>query len=97
MALDHLTHPPTGPVKKRSGEGMTTMYQLQHIIRRALDDQDVKAIGLYTSEALLKRVIERKRSEPGFSDPRGQFFYDAYSLDEDFWPRKPERIWIGNA
>ena len=73
---------------------MTTMYQLNHIIRRAHDDEDVKDIGIYTSVALLKRAIARKRLEPGFSDPRGEFFYDIYPLDEDLWPRTPARVWI---
>ena len=73
---------------------MTTMYQLKHIIRRAPDDEDTKAIGLYTSLALLERAIERKRVEPGFSDPRGEFFYEIYPLDEDFWPRTPKRVWL---
>lgn len=72
---------------------MTTMYYLQHLIRRSATDENVKNIGIYSSEPLVARAVARKRLEPGFSDPRGEFFYETYTLDEDFWPRKPVRVW----
>ena len=61
---------------------MDRAYLLQH--ENALNE-DVKVIGLYSSEASAKGAVERLRAQPGFSDYPDGFSIDLYELDEDHW------------
>ena len=61
---------------------MESAFLLQH---ERPDTEDVKVIGLYSSEAAARAAIERLRLQPGFSDYPNGFTIDRYKLDQDNW------------
>jgi hypothetical protein len=65
---------------------MTTMFVLHHAYEDAAGCEEVKLIGVYSSEAAAKAAIERLRKQPGFSDRAGDFHVDPYGVDQDHWP-----------
>ena len=61
--------------------GAVEIFTLRHTIVRADDDIDHKEIGIFSSEALAKRAMERVADKPGFRDPRGHFTIEPSLLD----------------
>ena len=60
------------------------VYVLQHAYE--LDDhEDVKLIGVYSSEQRARDAIDRLKDAPGFAEHREGFCIDAYELDQDHW------------
>ena len=54
-----------------------------------LDDgrDDEKLIGVYSTEELARRAIERRRDQPGFRDCPEGFQMDQYTANDDSgWP-----------
>jgi len=49
------------------------------------DDENVKLIGVYSSQASAIAAIERLKKKPGFSDTPDGFEIDEYRLDVDHW------------
>jgi homoserine kinase type II len=49
------------------------------------DTEDVKVIGIYSSDVQARAAIERLRQQPGFCDYPDGFCIDAYELDKDHW------------
>ena len=64
---------------------MTTVYVLQHVVREFEDDEDVKMIGVYSSESDARQAIARLADQPGFRDHPGGFQIDPYELNKDHW------------
>lgn len=64
---------------------MTYVYILQH--SRELPDrtEDVKLIGVYSSEIDASRAMSRLRRAPGFKEFPAGFSVDRYELDKDHW------------
>lgn len=64
---------------------MRTVFLLQHVhdITDMIDD--VKIIGVYSSEKLALAAQERAMQLPGFRDTPKGFHVDAYVVDEDNW------------
>ncbi len=59
-----------------------TVFLVQHTYER--DGQDeVKLIGVYSSQRSAELAVERSRRLPGFSSYADCFHIDAYRLDED--------------
>lgn len=59
---------------------------LLHHIRDLEDDaQDVKFIGVYSSEDKGKQAIDRLRSQPGFADFPEGFELESQRVDRDNW------------
>lgn len=52
-----------------------------------IDDEydDVKVIGVYSTEDAAMGAIDRARLREGFRDEPDCFIADAYTLDEDNW------------
>lgn len=48
---------------------------------------DVKVIGVYSTEAAAKAAIDRARLRDGFRDEPDCFIADAYALDVDHWTK----------
>jgi hypothetical protein len=60
------------------------VYLLQHV-RTVNDDEDIKVLGIYSSEALALEAVERFRKLPGFAGAPDGFSVDAYDIDQDHW------------
>lgn len=58
------------------------LVQHEHLINGV---EDVKIIGIYSTQILAQRAIERAKSLIGFSDTPNGFYMDEYKLDEDHW------------
>ena len=67
--------PPSGPSEEF----------LHHVINQNSIEENVKLIGIYSSESEGRLAIKRLKDKPGFSDLRGQFQLEAYALDMDHW------------
>jgi hypothetical protein len=66
---------------------MTEVYLLWHI--HTDEDlpggEDVKLIGVYSSEELAVSAKDRMAIQPGFKDQAEGFEISAYTLDKDNW------------
>ncbi|MFI9152366.1 hypothetical protein [Streptomyces sp. NPDC053367] len=49
------------------------------------DGDDVKLLGIYSSEAVAEERARRARLLPGFADEPDCFQIEEYDLDEDHW------------
>ncbi len=66
---------------------MEKVYLVHHIRDISEDDdiQDVKLIGVYTTEELAEEAVERKKKLEGFRDYREGFEISKTTLNEDIW------------
>lgn len=64
---------------------MEDVYVLQHVHRLDEDDENVKMIGVYSSEERAQEAVARMSKQPGFRDATDGFCIDRYSLDQDHW------------
>lgn len=60
------------------------VYILQHTARIG-KDEDVKTIGIYSTEQHAGSAVERVREKPSFREPDGEFNIGPYVLDQDYW------------
>ena len=65
---------------------MTTMHVVFHSYEDAAGCEEVKFIGVYSSEARANAAVERLRKQPGFRDRPDGFHVDPYDVDKDHWP-----------
>jgi len=61
------------------------VFLLVHIARQGEENEDVKNIGIYSSEKAVQAAINRLKDKPGFKKYPDIFVFDAYDLDEDNW------------
>jgi hypothetical protein len=61
------------------------VYVLQHVHSLDDGDEDVKFIGVYSSQENARAAIERLSEAPGFCDAPTGFHIDEYQVDEDQW------------
>ena len=67
---------------------MTNVFVLQHIHSTSNgddEDDDVKLIGVYSTELQARAAIARLSSLPGFRDHAHGFHITAQELDKDEW------------
>ena len=64
---------------------MKEVFILHHVHVLDEDDEDVKIIGIYSSELLAKQAIERAKVLEGFKDAQDGFTVDTYEIDVDNW------------
>lgn len=63
---------------------MDHVFIVQHI--HLIDElEDIKIIGIYSSEKKAKLAIKRFSIMPGFRDSIDGFHIDKYKLDADNW------------
>jgi homoserine kinase type II len=60
------------------------IYILTHVLDLP-DEEDVKLIGVYSTEEDARAAEERARQRPGFAEHAEGFNIDAYELDRDHW------------
>lgn len=63
---------------------MPELFLLQHL-REDDESENVKVIGIYSTEERASEAIERLKTKPGFRDYPDGFCIDAYTIDEDHW------------
>ncbi len=61
------------------------VFLLWHVHEPPVGEDDVKLIGVYSSQELAERAKERVLSQPGFRDAPKGFQIDRYQLDQDHW------------
>lgn len=61
------------------------VYVLQHVHEAPSGEEDVKLIGVYSSEAAAQDAIERLKLKPGFRDQPDNFHVGRHDLDRDQW------------
>jgi hypothetical protein len=61
------------------------VFVVQHVHELDLDDEDVKFIGVYSSEQAANAAVARLSSQPGFRDATSGFHVDRYTVDQDHW------------
>jgi len=77
---------------------MTRVFLLQHLHVLGPDEEDVKALGIYSSREAALAAVERFRKLPGFCDtaqmadhskpgPAEGFNIDEYEVDLDSWSK----------
>jgi len=49
------------------------------------NSEDVKLIGVYSTEAHATAALDRLRTRPGFEQTPEGFHVQAYDLDKDHW------------
>ena len=62
-----------------------SVYLLQHVAREDTDDEDIKTLGIYSSQAKAEAAIKRLVELPGFRRFPDSFDMDRYTLDQDEW------------
>lgn len=61
------------------------VFVLMHAHETSPDVEDIKLIGVYSSEVAAKSAAERTKYLPGFADTPEGFHVQAYQLDKDHW------------
>ena len=56
-----------------------------HIDENLNEGEDIKLIGVYSSELLAEEALQRKSKEKGFKDHLEGFEISRYILDQDSW------------
>jgi hypothetical protein len=64
---------------------MPIVFVVQHVHTFKNKEEDVKFIGVFSSNENAKRAVARLKKLPGFSrSPKG-FYIDRYELDKVHW------------
>lgn len=61
------------------------VYVLHHVHTFASGSEDVKLIGVYSSNENARTAIKRLSQMLGFSEAPDGFHIDEYQLDKDHW------------
>ncbi len=61
------------------------VFVVQHAREMTEDVEDVKLIGIYSTEESAKAAIERLSLQHGFREATSSFHIDRYRVDEDQW------------
>ena len=77
--LWHVRHAPNddGSVEHVDGDGELWWHEE--------DGDDLKILGVYSTEARARERIERARTTPGFADEPDCFMVDRRVVDRDAW------------
>lgn len=61
------------------------MYVVQHIHEVTKDCEDLKMIGVYSTQHMASSAVARMSRKPGFSSAAEGFHIDEYEVDRDYW------------
>ena len=73
------------------------VFVLHHVNKLLSGEEDVKLIGIYSSEASAQRAIERLSSQPGFRKYLEGFDIGCYELDKDHWTEGFLSTWVNKS
>lgn len=62
------------------------VFVVQHVHEIDEDHEDVKMIGVYSTEAKAREAVARLSRQPGFRESTAGFEVNRYPLDNDHWP-----------
>jgi len=76
---------------------METAYTLQHVSREDTDNEDVKFIGVFSSEKKALACAAKMKKLKGFKKFPDNFYIDKYKINEASWmegftSRKPQGV-----
>jgi len=49
------------------------------------EEEEIKIIGIYSTQDKAEEAIAKLRSQPGFQDTPKDFYIDTYTMDQDHW------------
>jgi hypothetical protein len=64
---------------------MASVFVLQHVHIQEDGVEDVKFIGVYSSDAKARAAVARLSRLPGFVEAPDGFHIDEYRIDQDHW------------
>ena len=64
---------------------MASVFVLQHVHAQEDGGEDVKLIGVYSSQEKADEAVARLGRLPGFSEAPDGFHVDEYRVDQDHW------------
>ena len=64
---------------------MASVFVLQHVHSQEDGVEDVKFIGVYSSQEKAQEAVARMVHLPGFADAPDGFHIDEYRIDQDHW------------
>jgi len=65
---------------------MQSVFVVQHVYESAFSGaEEVKLIGVYSSQAMAEAAVSRLSKQPGFKAFPEYFCIDEYTLDQDHW------------
>jgi len=74
---------------------MRSVFVVQHLHILPCEEENVKMIGVYSSQAEAEAAVSRLRRQPGFASfsrivlpddvDRSGFYIDEYEIDKDHW------------
>lgn len=64
---------------------MTHVWLLQHVHVMLDEHEDVKVIGIFSSEKEAELAREKLSNLPGFMDSKDGFYIDKYAIDQIGW------------
>jgi hypothetical protein len=64
---------------------MGSVFVVQHVHVLLCGGEDVKFIGVYTSELDAQRAVAKLRTAPGFKESPDGFSVDCYELNKEHW------------
>ena len=76
---------PRSVIAMRGGMVKMIVFVVQHASAPADGREDVKMIGVYTSQEFAEAAVGRLRARPGFCETPHGFSVDRYELDADHW------------
>jgi hypothetical protein len=73
------------------------VFLLEHIHEIESGEENVKTIGIYSSEESAKQAIIRLSTQPGFNNNVKGFSIDCYELDQDNWTEGFITTWVNES
>jgi hypothetical protein len=64
---------------------MKTVFLLHHVRELSAGREDVKLIGVFSTEAKAHAAFERLKLQPGFRESVSGFQVNRYTIDEVAW------------
>ncbi len=64
---------------------MEKVFVVKHMYESGKDEEEVKMIGVYSTQNLAQAAVERLRSMPGFQNFPDGFSIGPYIVDKDYW------------
>lgn len=73
------------------------VFLLEHIHEMESGEEDIKTIGIYSSEESAKQAITRLSRQPGFRKDIEGFEISCYRLDQDNWTEGFITTWVNES
>ena len=75
----------SGGIGPSSNSALRFVYIVQHVHKITEDNEDIKFVGVYSTQRTAREAVSRLRRAEGFRDhPRG-FYVGKYEIDKDHW------------